>query len=243
MAMVRVAPVDVEVRTDWFSGTPREITWGADRLPDHPCRRGPRRALGLPGDHGPAHPVRGGHRRRTASRSRTATAPAAGRSRVSTRPARPPEGHHIRGRGSSPSAPGSAAGRARQRSPRGPLDHGSEATSRTTNCIRHRVSASSREMRSRPRSSTMRQFCACGASMATVNVMVDGSGTALMRSRTEPVRGREEVSWCARRHEPEVVGLKEPVGSRRAVDVVAGVWARRSRLRRRYRLRAKTSAP
>jgi hypothetical protein len=33
MAMVRVAPVNVAVRTDWFSGTPREITWGADRLP------------------------------------------------------------------------------------------------------------------------------------------------------------------------------------------------------------------
>jgi hypothetical protein len=33
MAMVRVAPVTVQVRTDWFNGTPREITWGADRLP------------------------------------------------------------------------------------------------------------------------------------------------------------------------------------------------------------------
>jgi hypothetical protein len=33
MAMVRVAPVSVAVRTDWFSGTPREITWGSDRLP------------------------------------------------------------------------------------------------------------------------------------------------------------------------------------------------------------------
>jgi hypothetical protein len=33
MAMVRVAPVNVAVRTDWFSGTPREITWGSDRLP------------------------------------------------------------------------------------------------------------------------------------------------------------------------------------------------------------------
>ncbi|HEY4189485.1 MAG TPA: hypothetical protein VGM28_03610 [Candidatus Limnocylindrales bacterium] len=32
MAMIRVAPVDVEVRTDWFSGTPREITWGAEHL-------------------------------------------------------------------------------------------------------------------------------------------------------------------------------------------------------------------
>jgi len=33
MAMVRVAPVSVQVRTDWFNGTPREITWGEDRLP------------------------------------------------------------------------------------------------------------------------------------------------------------------------------------------------------------------
>ena len=32
MAMVRVAPVKVQVRTDWFSGRPREITWGAERL-------------------------------------------------------------------------------------------------------------------------------------------------------------------------------------------------------------------
>jgi hypothetical protein len=32
MAMVRVAPVRVQVRTDWFSGVPREITWGEDRL-------------------------------------------------------------------------------------------------------------------------------------------------------------------------------------------------------------------
>ena len=32
MAMVRVAPVTVQVRTNWFSGTPREITWGGDRL-------------------------------------------------------------------------------------------------------------------------------------------------------------------------------------------------------------------
>ena len=32
MAMIRVAPVDVEVRTDWFNGSPREITWRAERL-------------------------------------------------------------------------------------------------------------------------------------------------------------------------------------------------------------------
>lgn len=33
MAMVRVTPVTVQVRTDWFDGVPREITWGDDRLP------------------------------------------------------------------------------------------------------------------------------------------------------------------------------------------------------------------
>jgi hypothetical protein len=33
MAMIRVQPVAVRVRTDWFDGTPREITWGAERLP------------------------------------------------------------------------------------------------------------------------------------------------------------------------------------------------------------------
>ena len=33
MAFIRVEPVEVRVRTDWFSGRPREITWGAERLP------------------------------------------------------------------------------------------------------------------------------------------------------------------------------------------------------------------
>jgi hypothetical protein len=33
MAMIRVEPVAVEVRADWFDGRPREITWGGDRLP------------------------------------------------------------------------------------------------------------------------------------------------------------------------------------------------------------------
>ncbi len=33
MAFTRVEPVPVDVRTDWFSGRPREITWGAERLP------------------------------------------------------------------------------------------------------------------------------------------------------------------------------------------------------------------
>ena len=33
MAFIRVEPVEVRVRTDWFSGRPREITWDAQRLP------------------------------------------------------------------------------------------------------------------------------------------------------------------------------------------------------------------
>ena len=32
MAMIRVEPVSVEVRTDWFDGSPREISWGDRRL-------------------------------------------------------------------------------------------------------------------------------------------------------------------------------------------------------------------
>jgi hypothetical protein len=33
MAMVRVAPVQVQVRKDWRNGVPREITWGTERIP------------------------------------------------------------------------------------------------------------------------------------------------------------------------------------------------------------------
>ena len=33
MAMVRVAPVQVQVRTGRLSGLPQMITWGEDRLP------------------------------------------------------------------------------------------------------------------------------------------------------------------------------------------------------------------
>ncbi len=32
MAMIRVEPVEVHVRTGWFDGSPREITWGHERL-------------------------------------------------------------------------------------------------------------------------------------------------------------------------------------------------------------------
>ena len=33
MAMLRVEPTPVHVKTDWFDGRPREITWGDERLP------------------------------------------------------------------------------------------------------------------------------------------------------------------------------------------------------------------
>jgi hypothetical protein len=33
MAMTRVEPVEVRVRTDWFDGRPREIAWGDRRVP------------------------------------------------------------------------------------------------------------------------------------------------------------------------------------------------------------------
>lgn len=33
MAIVRMEPVNVRVRTDWFDGSPRQITWGEMRLP------------------------------------------------------------------------------------------------------------------------------------------------------------------------------------------------------------------
>jgi hypothetical protein len=32
MAMIRMEPTVVRVRTDWFDGRPREITWGDERL-------------------------------------------------------------------------------------------------------------------------------------------------------------------------------------------------------------------
>ena len=33
MAFIRFEPVQVRVRTDWFDGRPREITWGDETLP------------------------------------------------------------------------------------------------------------------------------------------------------------------------------------------------------------------
>lgn len=33
MAMIRVQPVEVDVRADWFDGRPREVTWAGRKLP------------------------------------------------------------------------------------------------------------------------------------------------------------------------------------------------------------------
>lgn len=33
MAMIRVEPTTVQVRTDWFNGRPREVTWQDETLP------------------------------------------------------------------------------------------------------------------------------------------------------------------------------------------------------------------
>lgn len=33
MAMIRVEPTAVRVRTDWFDGRPREVTWRDETLP------------------------------------------------------------------------------------------------------------------------------------------------------------------------------------------------------------------
>ncbi len=32
MAMIRMEPAPVRVRTDWFDGRPREVAWGNERL-------------------------------------------------------------------------------------------------------------------------------------------------------------------------------------------------------------------
>ena len=33
MAMIRVEPVDVQVRTSWLDGKPKELTWSGQRVP------------------------------------------------------------------------------------------------------------------------------------------------------------------------------------------------------------------
>ena len=59
MAMIRVEPVEVHVRTGWFDGTPREITWGDERLPVTRLDRRARGSRRVSGHHRSADPVRG----------------------------------------------------------------------------------------------------------------------------------------------------------------------------------------
>ena len=66
MAFIRVEPVQVKVRTDWFNGQPREITWGDERLPITRSRGRPRRGGRLPCHQRPTNALRGGHASRPA---------------------------------------------------------------------------------------------------------------------------------------------------------------------------------
>ena len=61
MAFIRVEPVEVQVRTDWFSGRPREITWGDERLPITRLARRPRGGGRVSGHQRAADAVRGRH--------------------------------------------------------------------------------------------------------------------------------------------------------------------------------------
>ncbi len=61
MAFIRVEPVEVQVRTDWFSGRPTRDHLGRRASQHHPARRGPRGSGGIPGHQRPADVVRGGH--------------------------------------------------------------------------------------------------------------------------------------------------------------------------------------
>ena len=119
MAMIRVAPVDVQVRTDWFNGLPREITWGAERLPIT-------RVVAVR-DERSAYPAI------TGPRTLFEVDTAAYRLALDLPPPLAPLDYRGPGRGRQggltpphsgsrllPVGPGSAAGRARERSPRGP---------------------------------------------------------------------------------------------------------------------------
>ena len=87
MAFIRVDPVQVHVRTDWFDGRPREVTWGDQRLPVTRLSVGPRRGRGLPGRHRPAHVLRGRDAARPPLPDASTTARGDGPSTASTRTA------------------------------------------------------------------------------------------------------------------------------------------------------------
>ena len=59
MAMIRVEPLEVRVRADWFDGRPREVTLHGRRLPRPGGHRRPRRELRVPGRHRAPDALRG----------------------------------------------------------------------------------------------------------------------------------------------------------------------------------------
>ena len=59
MAMIRVEPVEVRVRADWFDGRPREVTWGDRRLPVTGLAAVRDESSAYPGHHRPANVLRG----------------------------------------------------------------------------------------------------------------------------------------------------------------------------------------
>ena len=63
MAMTRVEPVEVRVRTDWLSGRPREIRWGDRTIPVTAIAAVRRERSRLSDRDRPAHHLRGGHAR------------------------------------------------------------------------------------------------------------------------------------------------------------------------------------
>ena len=85
MALIRVEPVEVQVRTDWFDGRPREITWGDERLPITRLAAVREEAAAYPVITGPRTLFEVETAARPARRSPISIAPAAGRSRASTR--------------------------------------------------------------------------------------------------------------------------------------------------------------
>ena len=67
MAFIRVDPVPVHVRTNWFDGRPREVTWGDQRLPVTRLAAIREEAAAYPVDDRPADVLRSGDARGRAS--------------------------------------------------------------------------------------------------------------------------------------------------------------------------------
>ena len=111
MAMIRVEPVEVHVRTGWFDGSPREITWGDERLPSPGSPRSARRPPPTR-----SSPARGrcsrSRRRGRGSPSPTSIARGAGRSPPWTRSGAQPDRHCRSANAPSAGIVGSGGGRA-----------------------------------------------------------------------------------------------------------------------------------